>query len=236
MESYRARRSRLIPGENQSALPFSVADAAPVYTAEGPADPQAEDYRASLRTTARPRRPLPPAGGIEISAEQPQLDFTAPEEITAHPSDVLVPVADLNERLRAGALDAGFLALSYGFFLALFASLGGRFAFAKADVLIYGVTFVLLYAAYFGLFSVLGPATPGMTLCGLTVVNFEGHPAQFRNLLWRSFGYLLSGGSLFLGYMWSLWDEDHLTWQDRISQTYVTYAVRYISPSTSSSV
>jgi hypothetical protein len=27
-----------------------------------------------------------------------------------------------------------------------------------------------------------------------------------------------------LGFLWSLWDEDHLTWQDRISQTYLTQA------------
>ena len=27
-----------------------------------------------------------------------------------------------------------------------------------------------------------------------------------------------------LGYLWSLWDEDHFTWQDRISQTYITAA------------
>lgn len=38
----------------------------------------------------------------------------------------------------------------------------------------------------------------------------------------RSFGYLLSAGACFLGFLWALWDEDHLCWQDRISQTYLT--------------
>jgi hypothetical protein len=27
-----------------------------------------------------------------------------------------------------------------------------------------------------------------------------------------------------LGFLWSFWDEDHFTWHDRISQTYVTAA------------
>jgi hypothetical protein len=25
-----------------------------------------------------------------------------------------------------------------------------------------------------------------------------------------------------LGFLWALWDEDHLCWQDRISRTYLT--------------
>jgi uncharacterized RDD family membrane protein YckC len=27
-----------------------------------------------------------------------------------------------------------------------------------------------------------------------------------------------------LGFLWAAWDEDGLTWHDRISQTYITYA------------
>ncbi|MBI3404892.1 MAG: RDD family protein, partial [Acidobacteria bacterium] len=137
-----------------------------------------------------------------------------------------VPVADIDERIRAGALDAGFLVLACGFFIALFLSLGGHFVFGKTEFLITGASCALLYLAYFSLFTLLGPATPGMTLRGLTVVTFEGKPAGYHALLMRSFGYLLSGGSLGLGYAWAFWDDDHLSWQDRISQTYVTYAAR----------
>jgi len=43
-------------------------------------------------------------------------------------------------------------------------------------------------------------------------------------LIWRSIGYQISGGTAFLGYLWALWDEDKLTWHDRISQTYITPA------------
>jgi hypothetical protein len=35
---------------------------------------------------------------------------------------------------------------------------------------------------------------------------------------------LLSAATLMLGFLWALWDEDHFTWQDRISQTYITAA------------
>ncbi len=142
----------------------------------------------------------------------------------ARPDISLIPVADLSDRLRAGLWDAGFLALAYVFFLGLFISLGGRLSLARTDLLISALTFVLLYAQYFTLFSLLGPATPGMHLCGLTVVSFDGASPSASSLLWRSFGYLLSGGTLFLGFLWTLWDEDSLAWPDRISQTYVASA------------
>ena len=53
---------------------------------------------------------------------------------------------------------------------------------------------------------------------------------ETRQLLWRSFGYVLSGATLTLGFLWALWDEDHFTWQDRISQTYITAATPVANP------
>ena len=67
-------------------------------------------------------------------------------------------------------------------------------------------------------------ATPGMQLRGLTVVRLDGSLPDTRQLLWRNFGYLLSGATLMLGFVWAIWDEDHFTWQDRMSQTYITAA------------
>ena len=63
-----------------------------------------------------------------------------------------------------------------------------------------------------------------MQLRGLTIVRLDGTLPDTRQLLWRSFGYLLSGATLMLGFLWALWDEDRFTWQDRISQTYLTAA------------
>jgi uncharacterized RDD family membrane protein YckC len=43
-------------------------------------------------------------------------------------------------------------------------------------------------------------------------------------MVWRSIGYVLSAGTFFLGFFWSMWDEDELTWHDRISHTYLASA------------
>jgi hypothetical protein len=85
-----------------------------------------------------------------------------------------------------------------------------------------GATFALFYAQYFALFTVFGGSTPGMMLRGLRVVSFGGGIPASRQMAWRSFGYLISAGTCFLGFVWALWDEDQLCWQDRISETYLT--------------
>jgi len=109
----------------------------------------------------------------------------------------------------------------------LFHSLGGEITLAKVDAIVYVAVAYLFYAQYFFLFTTFAGATPGMQLSGLTIVRLDGSPPDTRQLLWRSFGYLLSGASVFLGFLWAVWDEDHFTWQDRISQTYITGAAPF---------
>jgi uncharacterized RDD family membrane protein YckC len=158
---------------------------------------------------------------------QPELDFSNAPYDRAHPQTAMVPVAGLSERRWAGILDAFFVSLTGAGFLALFHSLGGEILLAKMDALVYVTAFYLFYALYFFIFTTLAAATPGMQLCGLTVVRLDGSLPETRQLLWRSFGYLLSGATLLLGFVWALWDEDHFTWQDRMSHTYLTGAMPF---------
>jgi uncharacterized RDD family membrane protein YckC len=146
--------------------------------------------------------------------------FTRPAAEAA--PDALFPVASLTERRRAALLDIALLLFSYGGMLALFIALGGRLGFNKVDVVVTVATLALFYAQYFALFTVFGGSTPGMMLRKLRVVSFDGSIPTSRQMVWRSFGYLISAGVCFLGFLWALWDEDHLCWQDRISQTYLT--------------
>jgi uncharacterized RDD family membrane protein YckC len=136
--------------------------------------------------------------------------------------NAIYPVASLPERCRAALLDAALLLFSFGGMLALFTALGGRIGFNKLDAIVAGATLALFYAQYFALFTVFGGSTPGMMLRGLRVVSFDGSMPISSQMVWRSFGYLISAGTCFLGFVWALWDEDHLCWQDRISQTYLT--------------
>jgi uncharacterized RDD family membrane protein YckC len=153
---------------------------------------------------------------------QPELDFSSSHDDRVHPQTALVPVASLSRRRWAGTLDAGFIMLTLASFLTLFHGLGGDIVIGRLDALVGAIVVFLFYSMYFVLFTILNSATPGMQLCGLNTVRLDGALPDTRQLVWRSFGYLLSGITLAFGYLWSVWDEDHFTWHDRISHTYIS--------------
>ncbi len=228
LEDYRARRGYLRPDDSQSGLPFSrqsrIAEEEAAQERQREAERLREAERQRLAERQRIRMAQRKTERVEINV-QPELDFSSAAHERAHPQTALVPVASLIERRKAGFLDAIFLGLTYAGFLGLFRSLGGQVVVEKADAVVYLAAFFLFYALYFSLFTTCAEATPGMQLLCLTTVRLDGRPPDTRQLLWRSFGYLLAGATLMLGFVWALWDEDHFTWQDRISQTYVTGAM-----------
>jgi uncharacterized RDD family membrane protein YckC len=134
----------------------------------------------------------------------------------------LYPVASLEDRRLAAVIDAVCLLFAYGGFIALFSSLGGQFTASKLNAAVYFATFAVVYLQYFALFTIFGGTTPGMMFRGLQVASFSGAPPTPRQYLLRSLGYVASAAAVFAGFAWSWWDEDHLTWHDRISRTYLS--------------
>jgi uncharacterized RDD family membrane protein YckC len=109
----------------------------------------------------------------------------------------------------------------------LFGSLGGQFILSKLTAAVYTATFAIVYIQYFALFTIFGGTTPGMMMRGLQVVSFSGEPPTPRQMLLRATGYMLSAGTFFMGFLWAIWDEDELTWHDRISGTHLSVAQTY---------
>jgi uncharacterized RDD family membrane protein YckC len=214
LEQYRARRGHLRPDDSQSGLPFQQAASFSEIEIE-------DEFLERPRTRPAQRQRLTERLDIRI---QPELDFSNSASDRARPQTALVPVASLSARRWAGILDALFLGLTCAGFVSMFRSLGGQMTLEKTDAIVYLAVAYLFYALYFFLFTVMAGATPGMQLRGLTVVRLDGSLPDTRQLLWRNFGYMLSGATLLLGFIWSIWDEDHFTWQDRMSQTYITAA------------
>ncbi|HUO34629.1 MAG TPA: RDD family protein [Candidatus Acidoferrum sp.] len=217
LAEYRRRRGHLIEDDSQSGLPFAEERVLEDDLDRLPSPTPAEAPRTAGRVSARARQ----TERLDICV-QPELDFSTAASNRARPQTALVPVASLAERRSAAVLDAVFLTLTYAGFVGLFRSLGGQLMFQKIDAAVCLSTLFLFYCLYFSLFTTFAGATPGMMLRGLTIVRLDGSLPDTRQLLWRSFGYMLSSATLFLGFLWALWDEDRFTWQDRISQTYVT--------------
>lgn len=74
---------------------------------------------------------------------------------------------------------------------------------------------------YHALFFASGLSTPGMRYAGIALCTFDDErpmPAQMRRRLGAT---VLSLAPVGLGFAWSIFDENHLSWHDRISETYL---------------
>jgi uncharacterized RDD family membrane protein YckC len=223
LQTYRARRRKVAPNLAQSELPFQEPLAerrahASVSVAE--VSPVADDdfsFTIAIGRNAATREEARMVIDVSLPPTAEQV-FEATRS-TDGPSEQtgLYPVATIDERRIAGLIDAGCLLFAYGGFLTLFGSLGGQFTFSKLSAAVCIATFVIVYLQYFALFTVFGGTTPGMMLRG----SFSGETPSPRQMLWRSVGYMLSAGTFFMGFLWALWDEDALTWHDRLSRTYL---------------
>jgi uncharacterized RDD family membrane protein YckC len=229
LEAYRARRGSFSPDTVQSQLPFSEPPEEPrsrdaVAVAE-PTLPAEEDFSFTIAIG----RYAPPS---EKRDARMLIDVSVPPVSEAEnqtPTDGdqserhgLYPVASLDDRRLAALIDSVCLLFAYGGFLTLFGSLGGQFTLSKLSAAVYAATFAIVYLQYFALFTVFGGTTPGMMFRGLQVASFSGPAPTPRQLLLRSAGYVLSAGTFYMGFLWAWWDEDTLTWHDRVSRTYLT--------------
>jgi len=232
LQAYRARRRKLTGNEGQSALPFdpdeSVCAENVVVDIEEPEEKiaPADDFAFTIAIGRVAKEPTEPDPRLLIDVSlPPETEEKAPDllpEALASTYQGFFPVATIDERRRALVIDALCLAFAYGGFLALFGSLGGRFTVDKLSAAVCVFTFAFVYLQYFGLFSIFGGSTPGMMVSGLQVASFTGNEPTQRQYFLRALGYMLSAGTCFLGFLWVLWDEDGLTWHDRMSQTYLT--------------
>ncbi len=234
MEAYRARKRRRPANTTQTQLPFEDS-AAPISTRalaleEAPSAVAADDFSFTIAIGRNAQSREKSDGRMEIDVSVPPAPRTDSSAVSPPDAGMEVartetygayPVASLEERRLAAAIDVVCLLFAYGGFLALFGSLGGQFTLSKLSAAVYGLTFAIVYLQYFALFTIFGGTTPGMMFRGLQVTSFTGDTPTPRQMMLRSAGYILSAGTFFLGFFWAWWDEDALTWHDRLSRTYL---------------
>ena len=228
MEAYRARKRRRPANTAQSQLPFEnspVSTSSHALALDEAPNVEADDFSFTIAIGRNTQSREKSGGRMEIDVTippaSPAYGLDKPEKDQPTETYGAYPVASLEERRFAAAIDIACLLFAYGGFLALFGSLGGQFTLSKLSAAVYAVTFAIVYLQYFALFTVFGGTTPGMMFRGLQVTSFTGEPPTPRQMLLRTAGYLLSAGTFFLGFFWAWWDVDALTWHDRLSHTYL---------------
>ena len=232
LEAYRTRRRKLSPNAAQSQFSFhDPSNKMAPHTSAAVAEPPASNEEDFSFTIAIGR----PSNKRVLEESRTVIDVSQPPDSEAGPQSQAVederkslpglhPVALIDDRRLAALIDFCCLLFAYGGFLMLFGSLGGQFTLSKLSAAVYATTFVIVYLQYFALFTVFGGTTPGMMMRSLQVVSFSGEPPTPRQMLLRSAGYMLSAGTFFLGFLWAMWDEDELTWHDRLSRTHLSAA------------
>jgi uncharacterized RDD family membrane protein YckC len=251
VQAYRARRRKSSTNQGQSRLPFDDSSQTRFVTVEDSPETSArrsvsgaqDDFaftiaigRPSAKRIQENERMV-----IDVSL-QPQTRAAAAEQSASDVSGStgssgrLQRAASLDDRRIAALVDGGCLLFAYGAFLALFGSLGGQLTISKISAAVYFATFAFVYVQYFGLFTIFGGTTPGMMVRGLQIINFSGETPTPQQLFLRTAGYLLSAGSFFLGFLWAMWDEDELTWHDRLSHTYLSPVETFVEMEASEAV
>ncbi len=178
--------------------------------------------------STEPERPGAPAfvngpewAGMELDALAPapyELDL-GPEAEPVQQAPTLY-LAPMSRRLLAAVVDGALIA---GVFLAFAA-----YAISKLNELpglrvleIWaGIGFVLTGVLYLAVFTLLAESTPGMSYAGTSLCTFDDQIPTLAQRFGRLCGLLLSVLPLGLGVAWSLFDEDHMSWHDRLSRTY----------------
>jgi uncharacterized RDD family membrane protein YckC len=232
LDAYRNRRRKLTPNTAQSRFSFEdparkSTPSTPVVVADTPARVE-DDFSFTIAIGRPSKKCIPKESQMVIDVSLPPDSESNPQTHTVEDERKSQPglhrLASIDDRRLSAVIDFCCLLFAYGGFLMLFGSLGGQFTLSKLSAAVYTTTFAIVYLQYFALFTVFGGTTPGMMMRGLEVVSFSGEPPTPRQMLLRSAGYILSAATFFLGFLWAMWDEDELTWHDRLSHTHLSTA------------
>jgi uncharacterized RDD family membrane protein YckC len=242
LKAYRTRRGKLTSNAGQAKFSFEgpsekLAQHSSLSLEELPPSTE-EDFSFTIAIGRPSKKQVQEESRMVIDVSlEPGAENPAHAQLTAEQTKSqtgLYPVASIDDRRLAAIIDLCCLLFAYGGFLVLFGSLGGHFTLSKLSAAVYTTTFAIVYLQYFALFTIFGGTTPGMMMRGLQVASFSGEPPTPRQMLLRSAGYLLSAGTCFLGFLWAMWDEDELTWHDRLSRTYLSATETFADIETSS--
>jgi uncharacterized RDD family membrane protein YckC len=155
-------------------------------------------------------------------APQPETEYELLEEPEPQPQAARqVELASLSRRLLAAFVD---LTVVGGAIVAA-AALAPHNATAlpglRAVEIGMIVALVVAAAAYKVLFFTMAHATPGMRYARLALSTFDGGVPTRTQRLMRLAAVALSILPVGLGFAWAIFDDQHLTWHDRISKTYL---------------
>jgi len=162
-----------------------------------------------------PEAPVAPTwSGLELAAQpETQTEAESSQEPTVH-------LASFSRRLMASVMDATVVLALYFVLAVLFAAHTGL-PYPPRVLQIGAVALLaMIGVVYQALCFTLGETTPGMLYARISLCTFSDERPSGKQLRGRLGALLLSLLPVGLGVLWILFDDDHLSWHDRLSRTY----------------
>jgi uncharacterized RDD family membrane protein YckC len=166
----------------------------------------------------RPERSGSDWSGMKLDAH-PEMEFAQETDPATHAAPTLEHPS-MSRRLLAAVVDGALVAGGF-LSLAMLAARNWPVPGLRAMEMGSALGLVLAGAFYLTLFLTLTQATPGMRYAQLRLSTFEGQAPTRAQRQARLVAMLLSVVPAGLGLAWAIFDEDHLTWHDRLSHTYL---------------
>jgi uncharacterized RDD family membrane protein YckC len=169
--------------------------------------------------------PEPGDRAVELASSGWSRIRLDPEPATATesaPAARVIPLrpAPFGLRVMAALVDGALI----GGLFAIAALIASEYVDAQPSMKSMEVTAVLalfvIGAVYQAFFFTLAQSTPGMRYAGLRLSTFDDEMPTRAQLRRRLCALVLSLLPVGLGLVWAIFDEDHLSWHDRISRTY----------------
>jgi uncharacterized RDD family membrane protein YckC len=172
---------------------------------------------AAVAGAAAPAWPGPDWSSIRLDEQSPDK---LEAEAAPQPAAAALELAPAGRRLMAAVVDGS---LMMGVFLALAVA-----AMEKAKALPNlhqaelgaAVALAVLAAMYHVFFVLLAAKTPGMKWARISLSTFAGQRLTLDQRCGRLGALVLSLLPVGLGVAWAIFDDDHLSWHDRLSGTY----------------
>jgi len=144
--------------------------------------------------------------------EEPMRDFVKLREIDQAP---------LNLRAMAAVVDSSLVLAAFSAITFEFVRHSHNLPEMRTAQLGAAAGLFLMSALYVGLFNAMGRGTPGMRYARIALSTFDGEIPTRKMRFQRFAATVLSVLPVGVGVLWSIFDEDRLTWHDRLSRTYL---------------
>lgn len=153
-----------------------------------------------------------------VAEPQPQVEKVASSRVH---EPVVVDLAPASRRWLSTLVDGTLTLVGFLAVVMLATWSGAVFSSLRVAEVCGALMLLLVTAGYQMAFFSLMKATPGMWYAGIGLCTLDGKVPMKNQRYARLVALLLSVLPMGLGLAWALFDEDRLTWHDRLSGTYL---------------